>query len=84
MKPLLKEEDAAPFAGLSVSTLQKKRVSGDGPLYVKIGRSVPDPAVELSATNLNEAQRFAEELLREVAAWRHRQSRQKVGVRHDA
>jgi predicted DNA-binding transcriptional regulator AlpA len=40
MKPLLKEEDAAPFAGLSVSTLQKKRVSGDGPLYVKIGRSV--------------------------------------------
>jgi hypothetical protein len=44
----------------------------------------PDPAVELSATNLNEAQRFAEELLREVAAWRHRQSRQKVGVRHDA
>lgn len=40
MKPLLKEEDAAPFAGLSVSTLQKKRVSGDGPPFVKIGRSV--------------------------------------------
>ena len=40
MKPLLKEEDAAPFTGHSVSTLQKKRVTGDGPLFVKIGRSV--------------------------------------------
>ena len=40
MKPLLEEEGAAPFLGWSVSTLQKKRVAGDGPPYVKMGRSV--------------------------------------------
>jgi hypothetical protein len=44
----------------------------------------PNPAVELSATNLNDAQRFADGLIREVAAWRQRQALQKVGVRHDA
>ena len=43
-----------------------------------------NPAVELSATNFNDAQQFAEGLLRDVAAWRHRQSLQKAGVRHDA
>ena len=40
MKPLLEEEAAAPLIGWSVSTLQKKRVAGDGPPYVKLGRSV--------------------------------------------
>ena len=40
MKPLLDEEAAAPLVGMTVSTLQKKRVTGDGPPYVKMGRSV--------------------------------------------
>jgi predicted DNA-binding transcriptional regulator AlpA len=40
MKPLLEEEAAAPLIGWSVSTLQKKRVAGDGPPFVKLGRSV--------------------------------------------
>lgn len=40
VKPLLEEEAAAPLIGWSVSTLQKKRVAGDGPPFVKMGRSV--------------------------------------------
>ena len=40
MKPLLDEESAAPLVGMTVSTLQKKRVTGDGPPYVKMGRNV--------------------------------------------
>lgn len=40
MRALLEEEAAAPLMGWSVSTLQKKRVAGDGPPFVKMGRSV--------------------------------------------
>ena len=40
MKPLLEEDAAAPLVGMVISTLQKKRVTGDGPPYVKMGRSV--------------------------------------------
>ena len=40
MKPLLDEEAAALLVGMTVSTLQKKRVTGNGPPYVKMGRSV--------------------------------------------
>jgi hypothetical protein len=42
-----------------------------------------NPDAELSATNLNDAQRFAEALLREVAAWRHRQVLRRQGVQHE-
>lgn len=31
---------AAQFCGLSPRTLEKYRVSGDGPVYIKLGRSV--------------------------------------------
>lgn len=40
MEALLDEDAAAPCVGLAVSTLQKLRVRGDGPPFVKIGRNV--------------------------------------------
>jgi predicted DNA-binding transcriptional regulator AlpA len=36
----LKVQEAASFLGLSVSTLNKLRLSGNGPLYMKLGRRV--------------------------------------------
>jgi len=41
--PLLKEDCAAAFLGLSVKTLQNKRVLGDGPPYVKLGHGLRAP-----------------------------------------
>ncbi len=40
MTKVLKTEDAANFLGLAVSTLEKMRVYGGGPKFVKLGRSV--------------------------------------------
>ena len=37
---LLDERDAADYLGLSVRLLQKYRQSGDGPVFLKIGRMV--------------------------------------------
>jgi predicted DNA-binding transcriptional regulator AlpA len=37
---LLKARDAAQILGLSESTLAKMRLSGAGPHYIKLGRSV--------------------------------------------
>lgn len=37
---LVKTELAAILTGLSASTLNKLRVSGGGPAYIKLGRSV--------------------------------------------
>src|SRR5262245_44236077 len=37
---LLNVREAASFLGLSVSTLNKLRLSGDGPPYMKLGRRV--------------------------------------------
>ena len=31
---------AADYSGLAISTLEKMRVSGDGPTYIKVGRRV--------------------------------------------
>jgi predicted DNA-binding transcriptional regulator AlpA len=36
----MRAEDASAYVGLSTSTLAKRRVTGDGPEYVKIGRNV--------------------------------------------
>ncbi len=38
--PLLHPRDAAKILGVSESWLAKARLRGDGPAYVKIGRSV--------------------------------------------
>ena len=38
--PSLTERPAAEYLGLSVRTLQKRRFEGQGPSYLKIGRSV--------------------------------------------
>lgn len=40
MPQLVKTELAAILTGLSASTLNKLRVSGGGPAYIKLGRSV--------------------------------------------
>jgi excisionase family DNA binding protein len=36
----LRTEQAAEHTGLSVSTLEKARVAGTGPKYLKLGRAV--------------------------------------------
>jgi predicted DNA-binding transcriptional regulator AlpA len=41
--PLLHPRDAARMLSLSISWLAKSRLSGTGPRYVKIGRSVRYP-----------------------------------------
>jgi excisionase family DNA binding protein len=38
--PMLSTEEAAKYCGLSKRTLEKWRVEGGGPRYVKLGRSV--------------------------------------------
>ena len=44
-RPKLDTSQAAEFLGVSVSTLNKLRVSGGGPPYLKLGRRVVyDPA----------------------------------------
>jgi predicted DNA-binding transcriptional regulator AlpA len=42
-------EEAARHLGLAVSTLEKMRVYGDGPAYVKLGRSVRYRICDLEA-----------------------------------
>lgn len=37
---LLKTKDASELLGMSKSTLEKLRLTGDGPVYVKRGKSV--------------------------------------------
>ncbi|PDS54725.1 DNA-binding protein [Rhizobium anhuiense] len=37
---MLRTEDAANYTGLSASTLTKLRLTGGGPEYIKIGKSV--------------------------------------------
>jgi predicted DNA-binding transcriptional regulator AlpA len=38
MAPVLSEDQAAELVGLSVRTLQRFRVDGRGPRYLKLGR----------------------------------------------
>lgn len=40
LEPLLDEERTAEKLGYSVSTLQKQRLRGDGPPFVRLGRLV--------------------------------------------
>lgn len=40
MQHLLNESQAAGFLGLAEITLRKYRVTGDGPHFIKMGRSV--------------------------------------------
>ena len=46
---IVREEPAAEIVDLSVSTLQKMRVRGDGPPFLKIGRSVRYRVSDLQA-----------------------------------
>ena len=44
-RPKMRTEDAARYTGLGVSTLEKLRLTGGGPAYIKLGKSVVyDPA----------------------------------------
>jgi predicted DNA-binding transcriptional regulator AlpA len=47
MDPLLYSRDAAKFLGMSESWLAKSRLRGDGPRFVKVGRSVRYPESSL-------------------------------------
>ena len=39
-KKILRTPEAAEYVGLSASTLEKKRIDGSGPTFVKLGRAV--------------------------------------------
>ncbi|MBY3224136.1 helix-turn-helix domain-containing protein [Rhizobium laguerreae] len=42
---MLRTDDAATYTGVSASTLNKLRLTGGGPEYIKLGKSVVyDPA----------------------------------------
>lgn len=47
--PLLDEASSAEYLRLSRSTLQKMRVVGGGPAYVKLGRRVRYPIKDLDS-----------------------------------
>ena len=46
---MLRTEDAAGYVGLSASTLCKLRLVGNGPRYIKIGKSVVYDPTDLDA-----------------------------------
>jgi predicted DNA-binding transcriptional regulator AlpA len=46
---MLRTEGAAAYVGLSVSTMNKFRLTGGGPLYVKLSRSVVYDTADLDA-----------------------------------
>jgi predicted DNA-binding transcriptional regulator AlpA len=46
---LYSQDDIAEHLGCSVRTLERYRVSGDGPRFVKIGRLVRYRAIDLDA-----------------------------------
>lgn len=46
---MLRTEDAANYTGLSASTLTKLRLTGSGPEYIKLGKSVVYDPVDLDA-----------------------------------
>jgi predicted DNA-binding transcriptional regulator AlpA len=46
---LLKTDETARLTGLSVSTLNKLRLTGKGPRYIKLGRSVVYDPADISA-----------------------------------
>jgi predicted DNA-binding transcriptional regulator AlpA len=39
-RQMLRTESAALYTGISTSTLNKMRLTGDGPEYIKLGRTV--------------------------------------------
>lgn len=52
--PILEDADAAPVLGWGQSRLKQSRVRGDGPRYVKIGKSVrytPRQILDFTAQN---------------------------------
>lgn len=46
---MLRTPEAAVFTGLSASTLNKLRLVGDGPVYLKLGKAVVYDTSDLSA-----------------------------------
>ena len=58
---MLNEDDAARFLGVSVRTLQSWRVSGRGPVYAKLSRSVRYSKKRLEAWIEDNTQRHTSE-----------------------
>ncbi|RWE99982.1 helix-turn-helix domain-containing protein [Mesorhizobium sp.] len=48
-RKMLRTDGAALYVGLSVSTLEKLRLTGDGPEYIKLGRTVVYSTTDLDA-----------------------------------
>ncbi|UVK55107.1 helix-turn-helix domain-containing protein [Mesorhizobium sp. AR02] len=48
-RKMLRTEGAASYVGLSISTLEKLRLTGYGPAYIKLGRAVVYRAHDLDA-----------------------------------
>ncbi|TPN58641.1 helix-turn-helix domain-containing protein [Mesorhizobium sp. B1-1-9] len=48
-RKMLRTDGAALHVGLSVSTLEKLRLTGDGPEYIKLGRAVVYKSSDLDA-----------------------------------
>lgn len=47
-RQMLRTAEAAQYLGISASTLNKLRVYGDGPTFVKLGRTVVYDSVDLN------------------------------------
>jgi predicted DNA-binding transcriptional regulator AlpA len=48
-RQMLRTDGAASYVGLTASTLEKKRLDGSGPEYVKLGRAVAYDTRDLDA-----------------------------------
>lgn len=49
MSSMMSVSEAAAYLGLAESTLNKRRLTGDGPAYLKLGRRVVYRQIDLDA-----------------------------------
>ena len=64
----LGQEEAAAYVGLSPRTLQRMRVTGEGPRYVKVRRRVVYDRFDLDDWAAKRKQRFTGETIEEPEA----------------
>lgn len=63
----LRTPKAANYVGLGKSTLEKKRLTGDGPLFYKLGRAVVYDTADLDAWLASRRRRSTSDLGDETA-----------------
>ena len=59
-------EEAGAYLGLSPKTLQRMRVTGEGPRYVKVRRRVIYDRIDLDAWTAKRKRRFTGEAIEEA------------------